>query len=1168
MQELGQLLLVATFFVTLATGTTAAIGALTQRNAWMRAARHGLLAVGLMTVAMAIVLTHGFLTHAFESNYIYEYSERAMPFVYKLAAFWGGERGALLFWVTSLAIFSNIAVLTKKDRSAVYLSWVTTLLSAAILFFLVLMVFQTSPFDTWIAQDVPADGRGLNPLLQNPVMAFHPPALLTGFILFTIPFAFGMAALITNKLDDEWIADTRRWTIVSWMFLSVGLLLGCRWAYMEIGWGFWWMWDAVENAGLIPWFTATAFLHSVMIQERRGMLKRWNVILLALTFLLTIVGTWMTRSQIIVSIHAFADSELSDYFVWYMVIIAVFAAALIGLRWRSLRSEAHIESFMSRESMFVWNNVVFVFCAAVTLWGTLIPKFSEWQWVRDLFSLAEPIVWDEDKFNRVFVPIGLVVLVILGIGPLISWRKATAKNFRKNFMWPLAWGSLVTLLIATIAIVYEAATNARVHNVGFGQGLGIWVDGLDGGDWVSILVYWMCAFVLFSIAREFHIAAKVRKAQGLGGYWGNMLVVLFKNPRRYGGYLVHAGIVFMFFAFTGKAFKHEEKDRLMALGDTHIVHRYALSLVDRDHYYSTEVGCVVTDATFVAMPLKSTVAEASVERTEKWLADRKSGVFHVRTQLDEPFMEVRFKDGAERRALVTDYFLAREFTKRFAKEPRVREGLSELWRFTDTRLSEAPGSYVMEKLQAARDAFAASGIGVTPELKKGTFELWLHFADKGAQDAFALRVANARVPEWVLAVRDDEEQGAVTIVDRDTGDVLKPESRYFRSKNTSTTEVAIGHEDFLVDLYISMQPDMGRPYVKLLTVVFPLVNFLWIGGLLLLLGSAICLTPRWLARAVSSFVSGGRAPVTAAEVVHEPVGDVPEGSYAREAEMAPKGSLGRTLVMVLLLVVGAAIVAAWGGAAHAAPQPEPTGFAPPKGDPGEDMLQALDCSCALASGQLRPVALGDAACVCPEAERDRRVALDLLSQQAPNDVASGRAKYLVLKAIVEIDPAFEPRIRFDEARLRELMTTTRTTCQGEYLMTLEATKATCSHRMRWVHLFRLLLAAGVDNEHVFDYYLADNNVNQPNGPWEAHVLRTSEEEVVSFWVPAGIVAALLLVIVVVIVRNRRRALRAGRTPSVEVKALVPDGSRETRAPVALTKGDRDRLREELEAFDA
>ena len=480
MQELGQFILVLTFFVTLATGATAAIGAITKRNAWMRAARHGLFAIGLMTIALSIILTHGFLTHAFESKYISQYSERAMPFVYKLAAFWGGERGALLFWVTSLAIFSNIAVLTKKDRSAVYLSWVTTLLSAAILFFLVLMVFQTSPFDTWMAQVAPDDGEGLNPLLQNPVMAFHPPALLTGFILFTIPFAFGMAALITNKLDDEWIADTRRWTIVSWMFLSVGLLLGCRWAYMEIGWGFWWMWDAVENAGLIPWFTATAFLHSVMIQERRGMLKRWNVILLALTFLLTIVGTWMTRSQIIVSIHAFADSELSDYFLWYMVIILVFATVLIALRWRALKSEAHIESFMSRESMFVWNNVVFVFCAAITLWGTLIPKFSTWEWVRDLFFLAEPVMWDEETFNRVFVPIGLVLLVILGIGPLISWRKATAKNFRKNFQWPLAWGSLATFIIASIAIVYEGATNARVHSVGFAEGVG--TDGAYVGN--------------------------------------------------------------------------------------------------------------------------------------------------------------------------------------------------------------------------------------------------------------------------------------------------------------------------------------------------------------------------------------------------------------------------------------------------------------------------------------------------------------------------------------------------------------------------------------------------------------------------------------------------------------------------------------------------------------
>lgn len=1149
MQDLGQLLLVVTFLVTLATAVTAAVGAATGRATWMRGARHGLFAVGLLTIAMAVILTHGFLTHAYESKYIAQYSERAMPLVYKLAAFWGGERGALLFWVTSLAIFSNIAVYAKRDRAPDYMAWVTSMLALAILFFLVLMVFQTSPFDTWMAQEIPEDGQGLNPLLQNPVMAFHPPALLTGYILFTIPFAFGMAALITNRLDDQWIADTRRWTIVSWTFLTVGLLLGCRWAYMEIGWGFWWMWDAVENAGLVPWFTATAFMHSVMIQERRGMLKRWNVILLAVTFLLTIVGTWMTRSQIIVSIHAFADSELSDYFLWYMAIIFVFSVWMIARRWGALRSEARIESFMSREAMFVLNNVIFVFCAVVTLYGTLMGKFTESETVRGLFGLQEPVVWDEEKFNQVFVPIGLAMLAVLGIGPLISWRKATASNFRKNFLWPLAWGSLTTLVGALVVIYFEATANARVHGVGFGEGYAIWAGGLDGGDWMSIVVYWMSAFVLFSIAREFHIAAKVRKAQGLGGYWGSTLVVLFKNPRRYGGYVVHVGIIFMFFAFTGKAFKHEEKDRQMAIGDTHLVDRYALSLVDRDHRYSLEEGCVISDATFVAMPVRSSVAESSVARLEQWLEGRRAGVFHVRTAFEEPFMEVRLKEPSARKALVTDYFLARKFEPEFRRVDAARGPLTEVWVPRDERLLQTMPMYSMEKLRAAKDALLASGLKLDAQLRPGSSELTLRFPDKAAQEAFAARLgaATGAVPAWVLALREDEETGAVSVVDRNTAQVLVPESRFYPSKQTSTTEVAISGEDFLVDLYVSMQPDMGRPYVKVFTVVFPLVNFLWIGGLLLLLGALICLTPPWLGRTLASLVARRPLRETA------PAGGELAGAAARESVA------GLTKVVIALLALGG--VAAIAGAARAdASEPEPSGFARPVGDPVSDLLQALDCGCPLTPGALRPPALGDAACACPEAERDRRIAADLLSREAPSDVASGRAKYLVLQRIVEVDPAWETRVRYEPDKLQHLLRTIRTTCPGEYLMTLEATRATCSHRMRWVRTFRFLLAAGVHEDDIFAFYLADNNAHQPGGPWEAHVLRTSEETVVSFWLPAAGVVLVLAGIVFIILRNHKRAR--------ERVAGVPDHEREHRESAGLSARERERLRDELEAYDS
>jgi cytochrome c-type biogenesis protein CcmF len=1126
MQELGQLLLVITFLASLATACAAAFGAIAKRPLWMHGARHGLIGVGLLTVAMAVILTHGFLTHDYSSRYIYEYSDRAMPLIYKLAAFWGGERGALLFWVTSLAVFSNVAIYTRKDRSPEYLAWVICILALAVLFFLVLMVFQTSPFDTWMAQPTPEDGRGLNPLLQNPVMAFHPPALLTGYILFTIPFAFGMSALITNKLDDQWIGDTRRWTIVSWTFLSVGLLLGCRWAYMEIGWGFWWMWDAVENAGLVPWFTATAFLHSVMIQERRGMLKRWNVILLALTFLLTIVGTWMTRSQIIVSVHAFADSELSDYFLVYMAIIAAVATGLIGYRWKALRSEARIESFMSREAMFVLNNVILVFCAVITLYGTLMGKFTESTTVQSLFDLEQPIVWDEEKFNEVFVPIGLALLLIMGIGPLISWRKATASNFRKNFLWPLAWGSLSTFIGALIVLYFQATDNARIHSVSFGEGYTIWVNGIDFGDWMSVVVYWMSAFVIFSIIREFHIAAQVRKAQQLGSYLGNWVVVLFKNPRRYGGYIVHIGVVFMFFAFTGKAFKHEEKDRLMAIGDTHVLNRYALTLVDRDHRYSTAEGCVISDATFVAMPLKTSVSEASVNRTEAWLTSVSASPFHLRTNWEEPQIEVRIKDPDKRRAVLLDFYLARHFRKGFERSDDA-PGLVERWAPTDRKLVENMPMHAMEKLRQAREQLGAARIGVAVELTPGSPEMRLRFENADAQQRFHARLASANIPDWVLTVIDDSETGALMVVDRGTGQVLVPESRFYPTKQTSTTEVSISGEDFLEDLYVSMQPDMGRPYVKVFTVVFPLVNFLWIGGFLLLLGSLICLTPRWLGRTLASFVAG------------------------RPAEA----------VLILLF----AALALTPSPARAEAPPEPFGFAPPSGDPTSDLLIRLDCACPLAAGVTSQPSLGDPSCNCPAAESDRRVVASLLNAEPADSIASGRAKFDVANRLIELDPAWEPRLRDEGQQLATLLRTTRTTCSGEYLMTLEASRATCTQRMQWIQVFRTLIVAGVSNDDIFNHYLAHNNATQPGGkgPWKAHELKTSEEATVSFGLPVALTALVVGAIVFMVLRNGRRARIAAASPNMTNPTTEREGF-----SGQISDKERARLRDELEAWDS
>lgn len=1213
MQDLGQLLLIVAFFMTLTTALTAIVGAVTRDERLMRGARSGLYATTLVCLAMAVILTHGFVTHAFDNKYVATYSDRGMPLIYLLASFWGGEKGALLFWVTSLAIFSSVAIYTKRERSPVYLSWVVGILSLAILFFFVLMVFESSPFETFMTSRGPNDGRGLNPLLQNPVMAFHPPALLTGYILFTIPFAFGMAALITKKLDDQWIADTRRWTIVSWVFLTIGLLLGARWAYMEIGWGFWWMWDSVENAGFIPWFTATAFLHSVMIQERRGMLKRWNMILLATTFMLTIFGTFLTRSQLIVSIHSFADSVLPNYFLSYLAIIFAVSAVLIGWRWRALKSEARIESMLSRESAFVLNNVILVFASVVLTWGTLMGKITESPTVRSALGLEEPQVWDEAKFNEIFVPIGIALLLLMAIGPLISWRRATAKNFRKNIAWPLALGAITTLVVGTIAVLLKINSLASIYSVDFGRAYQIWVSRYDAGDVLSVVVYFLCAVTLFGIAREFHLGAMVRRAKQAGGYLVQMIALTVKNPRRYGGYLVHVGVVFLFIAFTGKAFQTEEKDRLVTLGNVHSVGDYSLALVDRDRFWNDEESCVSTAATFIVMPLGSTVAAREVDKLAGWMTARGVGVFHVETVPDSPFMRVRFKDPAARRALLADAWLARGLADSFTLIDANDGTLTLRFAFTDTRLAQSMPFAAMESVRDARLELTEAGdlFGATAEITPGLAELGVHFQDaahyqafrerygrvafgellrktlrprgedaealtrryrveggdvagvaaraetalgvsglaatvgldeetlvlrfedRAGYDAFPGAIHAVAIPTHIRALVDDPERGAVDVVDMATGAPLHPELRSYPRQGATTTEVAISNADFLIDVYVSMQPSEDPAYIKVFTVIFPLVNFLWIGGMLLMFGAAICLIPPWLGKTIISIVGAAR----------------------------PKAVAKAAALLLLAGGLGAVTLVGGAGVARAIDLPEATGFAPPAGDPVADVLAVLDCACEPDKPMTDRPSLADPACACPKADNDRIVVRELVGREPVGDRESGKAKYTVLGELTEVDPAWELRFRYDEAKYEYLKNTTLNTCSGEVGMSLGQSKATCHVRSKWLPRFRRLLAAGVSTDAIYRYYVADNNVTEdPSVPWTLHDLRASEDRAASYGVPIVAVSFALLLLVGIAVWSRRR--RAAR-------GLAPPEEREQRggAAPAMSRQERDLLADELDTYE-
>src|SRR6478735_11796805 len=421
MASLGSFLLLAAFVVCSYAADASIAGA---RRRSRRLIESGIgafyLVCALMTAASAVML-NAFLTGDYSIKFVVHNSDSVQPLFYKITSYWGGLDGSIMFWVFLLSVFGTIAVYVNRERYRELIPYVVATISSVQMLFLYLMVVHKNPFTTYLA-NAPADGTGLNPQLQNYWMAIHPPSLYTGFVGMTIPFAFCIAALVTGHLDDSWLRAVRRWTMVSWLFLTFGLTLGMIWAYEELGWGGYWMWDPVENAGLLPWFTATAFLHSVMVQERRNMLRIWNVTLVIVTFFLTIFGTFMTRSGVVQSVHAFGeDSVLAWLFTGFMVVILTFSFGLVIYRLPLLKSRNELDSWLSREAAFLVNNWVMLFAALFVLFGTMFPTLSE-AITGERLTVAGPF------FNKWMTPVGLVLLCLTGVGPLLAWRRSSLSN--------------------------------------------------------------------------------------------------------------------------------------------------------------------------------------------------------------------------------------------------------------------------------------------------------------------------------------------------------------------------------------------------------------------------------------------------------------------------------------------------------------------------------------------------------------------------------------------------------------------------------------------------------------------------------------------------------------------------------------------------------------------
>jgi len=535
------------------------------RNRGLQVSAERALYVACGAVALAVgCLIHGFVTDDFRLDYVYHYSSSNQPLPYKISALWGGQAGSLLFWVLILTVMAAVMLLTNRSKNRALMPWTTAVVAATVTFFLILVNFVESPFVLGPAR---ADGVGLNPQLKNYWMVIHPPCLYLGYVGFTVPFAFAMAALVTRRTGQVWFRTTRRWTLFSWFFLGIGILMGSYWAYIELGWGGYWAWDPVENASLMPWLTGTAFLHSVMIQEKKGMLKIWNMTLVILTFNLAIFGTFLTRSGIISSVHSFATSGIGPAFAVFLGITFFGSMLLLITRLEDLRSEARLESLLSRESSFLFNNMILVGIAATVLLLTTFPLLSEA--VTDTkVTMGPPI------FNLVNIPWALALLLLTGIGPLIAWRKATAGNLKRSFIFPSLLGSWVLLL--ALILSFEACVSALA---GLGRAL-VRLDVRGMFDQLQVfypaLTFGIGAFVLGALILEFYRGARARRRQYGESVARALGTLVWRNKRRYGGYTVHVGVVVVFIGIAGSSAYRSEHVETLDPGGTLEIRGYSM----------------------------------------------------------------------------------------------------------------------------------------------------------------------------------------------------------------------------------------------------------------------------------------------------------------------------------------------------------------------------------------------------------------------------------------------------------------------------------------------------------------------------------------------------------------------------------------------------------------
>src|SRR6266850_2209068 len=500
MENIGALAILLAFCLAIYAVIGSVTGKLKRNPFLVVSAERAIYGVWFLVTLASAILVYALITSDFRYSFVAEESNRAMPTIYKFTAWWGGQAGSLLFWSWLLATYAAVVILTNRRRHRDFMPYVVAVLATVQTFFLILNAFVVTPFRMLaLAGAVSAvpDGNGLNPLLQYPAMAIHPPMLYLGYVGFAVPFAFAIGSLITRQPGDGWIHTTRRWTMVTWLFQSCGIVLGAGWAYHVLGWGGYWNWDAVENASLLPWLAGTAFLHSVMMQEKKGMMKVWNMVLVSATFFLCIFGTFLTRSGVVSSVHAFAQSPIGKFFVVFLAVGIAATVYLILDRLNYLRSESQLESVVSRESSFLFNNLVLLASCFAVLWGTMFPVISE-------AVSGEKISLDKEWFNQLMVPIGLFLLLLTGVGPLFAWRRTSIDSLRRNFQIP---GVAALVLVGAL---FAGGVRHAYALISFG----------------------LCLFVALTIVMEFFKGAKAIAAKNAMNPLRAAIELTHRNTRR------------------------------------------------------------------------------------------------------------------------------------------------------------------------------------------------------------------------------------------------------------------------------------------------------------------------------------------------------------------------------------------------------------------------------------------------------------------------------------------------------------------------------------------------------------------------------------------------------------------------------------------------------------